>query len=449
MKLPLQFLEQLTDQWSGKETQDFLTSMEQPSPVSIRLNPKKITTLPEFEPVPWSGMGFYLSERPSFVADPLWHAGAYYVQDASSMIVGELISQIKSDASLPVRVLDLCGAPGGKATDIISRLDDRDLLVSNDVIKSRSRILYENSTKWGHPNHLVSCNDPKDFEKLPGFFDVLLIDAPCSGEGLFRKDPGSVSEWSGEAVNHCSQRQRRIIWDVWEALAEEGILIYSTCTYNTRENHDILSWMQDHFAVERVSFSLDNNWGFSPVEMKGHSMYQAFPHKVKGEGFSFFAVRKKSAVKERKIKIKRSKADPGADYVNALTGSYLKNDSELYFFTHPKEMIFLSENLNLLKNGLRIGEIKKNKLIPSQELANSIILNKEIYPAVSLSEENVLTYLKNETFDVEGNKGFNIVLFQGVPLGFINHLGGRFNNLYPQNWKIRKQNISKPELILK
>ncbi len=160
-----------------------------------------------------------------------------------------------------LNVLDLCAAPGGKSTHLLSLMDQNSLLVSNEVIQSRSAILSENLQKWGHDNVVVTNNDPKDFQRLPGFFDVIVVDAPCSGEGLFRKDPGAIKEWSEDAVALCSKRQRRILSDVWPALKTGGILIYSTCTYNSQENEENLRWLQQEYEVESIPLNAKGGMG--------------------------------------------------------------------------------------------------------------------------------------------------------------------------------------------
>ncbi|MES1226926.1 MAG: RsmB/NOP family class I SAM-dependent RNA methyltransferase, partial [Bacteroidota bacterium] len=199
---------------------------------SVRVNPNRTfnveySTLNVQGKVPWSSNGYYLSERPSFTTDPLFHAGAYYVQEASSMFLEEAVKQT-CDLSKPLKVLDLCAAPGGKSTLLQSIISNESLLISNEVIKSRVNILSENITKWGAANVVVTNNDPKDFQRLPEYFDLIVIDAPCSGSGLFRKDPEAITEWSSDNVMLCSQRQQRILADILPCLKPGGILIYST-----------------------------------------------------------------------------------------------------------------------------------------------------------------------------------------------------------------------------
>ena len=242
MELPASFIDHTRALLGEGDYGKLVTSLNSEQPVSIRLNPMKPFAFRFGErAVPWCGSGFYLQGRPTFTFDPLFHAGCYYVQEASSMFVEQALRRYVGKE--PVVMLDLCAAPGGKSTHLRSLLPEDSLLVANEVIRNRSQILAENLTKWGHPDVVVSNSDPSDFARLEEFFDVILTDVPCSGEGMFRKDPVAVSEWSPENVEICWQRQRRIISDIWPCLKPGGILIYSTCTYNTKENEDKIRWI--------------------------------------------------------------------------------------------------------------------------------------------------------------------------------------------------------------
>lgn len=248
--------------------------------------------------VPWATHGYYLSKRPSFTLDPLFHAGTYYVQEASSMFLEQALRQT-TDLSQPLRVLDLCAAPGGKSTLVQSLIAENSLLVSNEVIKSRASVLEENCTKWGAANIIVTNNDPIVFQRLENYFDVIIIDAPCSGSGLFRKDAQAISEWSENNVQLCSQRQQRILADSYPALKKDGILLYSTCSYSEEENEGILDWMLDSFAVSSLQLAMygegDNEeWGIIETVSKKHAAfgYRFFPDKIAGEGFFIACFRK-------------------------------------------------------------------------------------------------------------------------------------------------------------
>jgi 16S rRNA C967 or C1407 C5-methylase (RsmB/RsmF family) len=251
MELPKSFVERMQGQLGQAYTR-FEQALQEPAPVSIRLNRRKLPITPLLNPVPWTDSGHYLPERPLFTLDPRLHAGAYYVQEASSMFLEQALRQTV-ELSQPLQVLDLCGAPGGKSTHIASLLTEDSLLVANEVIRSRASILAENVTKWGSGNVLVTSNDPRDFGRLPAFFDVMVVDAPCSGEGMFRKDVQAIQEWSEENVKLCAQRQQRILLDVWEALKPGGTFIYSTCTWNEAENECNMAWLAEQENAQSLS----------------------------------------------------------------------------------------------------------------------------------------------------------------------------------------------------
>lgn len=295
MNLPASFTEYTRALLGVEEYEKLVSALQQEPPVSIRLNRLKVHRLKvenalSVQP-PWSSEGIYLDERLTFTFDPLFHAGCYYVQEASSMFVEQVLRQ---HVTKPVVMLDLCAAPGGKSTHARSVLPEGSLLVANEVIRNRSQILAENLTKWGHPDVVVTNNDPADFSALPSFFDVILTDVPCSGEGMFRKDPVAVEEWSPENVEICWQRQRRIIADVWPSLKPGGILIYSTCTYNTKEDEENVRWILQEFGAESLAVDIREEWNITGNLLCGESasVYHFFPHKTKGEGFFLSVLRK-------------------------------------------------------------------------------------------------------------------------------------------------------------
>ena len=302
MELPASFIDYTRALLGDEEYDKLAVALQQEPPVSIRLNQLKINHSLS-DKVPWSSEGFYLEERLTFTFDPLFHAGCYYVQEASSMFVEQVLRQYITG---PVKMLDLCAAPGGKSTHARSVLPEGSLLVANEVIRNRSQILAENLTKWGHPDVVVTNNDPADFSALLSFFDVILTDVPCSGEGMFRKDPVAVEEWSPENVEICWQRQRRIIADIWDALKPGGILIYSTCTFNTKEDEENARWIQQEYGGEPLTVQVQENWNITGdlLSDKGdHSkssipVYHFFPHKTKGEGFFLVAFRKPETEEE-------------------------------------------------------------------------------------------------------------------------------------------------------
>lgn len=441
---PLPF-ESRMQQQLGEEWPDFASVHTTPAPVSIRLNPYKISYSKE-KRIPWTSQGFYLQQRPNFTLDPLFHAGTYYVQEASSMFLEQIFTQ-HVDASKPLRVLDLCAAPGGKSTHLLSLLSAHSLLISNEVIRSRAQILAENIVKWGCDNVMVTNNDPEHFRELAGFFDVIVVDAPCSGEGLFRKDPASMQEWSPEHLTLCSQRQRRILKDVWPALKENGILFYSTCTYNSEENEHNLQWLAQQHNVEFLDIKTEPSWNIQEIT-SGIKGYQFFPHRVAGEGFFISAIRKTEAQPERKVKGGKN-FTTAASRIKAEAGKWVQSPERFELIRQQDLLIaiptlqfealeFLSGNLHVVSKGTALAEVKHDKLIPEHALALSIHLNKQAITTIELSQAEALAYLRRESLPINNpDRGFAVVTFQNIPIGWINRLGNRINNLYPVNWRIR------------
>ena len=291
-KFPQQFLDRAKE-LTGSEYDKFINSLSEPSPVSIRMNPcKAIEEFSKEEKVPWSKDGKYLFERPSFTFDPLFHAGCYYVQDASSQFLEQPFLQIKKIVKSPCKILDLCAAPGGKSTHLLSLMNSDDLLVSNEIVPARNTILRQNIIKWGCANVLVTQNEPSVFGRLKGFFDVVVVDAPCSGEGLFRKDANAIDEWSPENVNRCSIRQKEILSDAYETLAPGGFLIYSTCTFEEEENDSQINFLIQKYGMKKIN--IENIYEGVKANLNGLSF---FPHRIRGEGFYISLLQKESGEK--------------------------------------------------------------------------------------------------------------------------------------------------------
>ncbi len=445
IELPEAFALRMKDKL-GTQYTPFAESLQTPPPVSIRLNPKKQSGTDSL-PVPWCRAGRYLDKRPVFTLDPSFHGGAYYVQEASSMFLEQVFYQLEL-TSKPLRILDLSAAPGGKSTHIISLIHPESLLVANEVIRSRATILLENIIKWGYDNVIVTQNDPSDFQRLPGFFDVVVVDAPCSGEGLFRKDPQAMKEWSVEQTNHCAMRQCRILTDVWPALKTNGLLIYSTCTYNPSENEENLQWLGTQHATESVPLNPDPEWG---VEVIGHGSltgYQFYPHRVQGEGFFVSVIRKKEIQSETLVKHKKITGNLPQKIKDQV--SQWIHHADRFSFQLEKDAVsmmqtslyetssFLKQHLNVLSAGTAVATLKGEKLIPEQALAVSINLNKDHFPAIELSLEDALNFLRKENLIIsQHKKGHALVTYATLPLGWINVLDNRINNLYPKSWRIR------------
>jgi len=419
---------------------------------SIRINPKKnfeFRSLPagrqgsnfEMSRVPWSEWGYYLSQRPSFTFDPLFHAGCYYVQEASSMFLEQALRQTV-DLSKTVKVLDLAAAPGGKTTHIQSLISEDSLLVSNEVIKSRANILKDNVVKWGADNVIITNNDPKDFARLESYFDVIVVDAPCSGSGLFRRDENAIDEWSSSHVQLCSQRQQRILADVWPALKEDGILIYSTCSYSKEEDEEILEWMRSQFRIKSCELRVNESWNI--IESSGG--YRFWPDKVKGEGFFIACCRKldegNAFDKKKKNKLElldKSEMKIVENWVMENNYHFFKFRNEVHAISDNllKELDSLLAHLRINYSGIAIGELMREKLIPDHALAMSHLLSGQI-EKVELNYNDAIGYLKKQELKniTIKSKGWKLGAYKSYPLGWINVLASRINNYYPKELRI-------------
>jgi 16S rRNA C967 or C1407 C5-methylase (RsmB/RsmF family)/NOL1/NOP2/fmu family ribosome biogenesis protein len=476
MQLPQAFLNSL-EGVKGYDREAFTRVHEEGSQVtSIRINPAKAagqffwdkdagnlaqgvpgstpgtSSVPnghlQLERIPWTEFGFYLPQRPSFTFDPLFHAGCYYVQEASSMFLEQVLRQL-TDLSEPLKVLDLSAAPGGKSTHLLSLLSEDSLLVSNEVIRPRCNILIDNIIKWGYSNCIVTNNDPAAFKKIPGFFDVIVVDAPCSGSGLFRKDPEAISEWSVNNVALCSQRQQRILADVLPSLKENGLLIYSTCSYSEAEDESISDWLVKDLNMKSEHLQLNNAWGIveSLSSDDDSSGYRFYPDKVKGEGFFISCFRKieeekepggklprieTASIKEKEILNRWLKTDnieiiKDHDSFRALPATFINNYSRL------------RGSLNIQYSGTELGQVMKERLVPHHALALSTLLSPYV-DSTNLDYPEAIKYLQRKDLStVPETKGWQTVSYENHPLGWINALANRINNYYPKEMRILKQ----------
>lgn len=468
MNLPLSFISQMRSLLGGEaETARLLDALEGEPSVSVRLNPGKPSPGPAgAEKVPWCPQGYYLTERPLFALDPLWHAGGYYVQEASSMFLHQVLS--RWEGKEPVRMLDLCAAPGGKATLACSALPPGSLLVANEVMRNRVQILAENITKWGCPDVVVTHNDPSDFTPLGPVFDIVLVDAPCSGEGMFRKDPVAVEEWSPDNVDMCARRQQRILSDIWPCLRPGGWLIYSTCTYNTRENEEQVRHVCDEWGAEPLAVEgVPAEWGITGSLLEGASfpVYRFLPHRTRGEGLFMALLRKpddgssedrpapRPGRTDRKGKERRTGGQPLPNDLLRQAARWLDGGDEAFEVrpvgetlcavprAHAALCAALRGALRVMQAGVALGSVKGRDLVPAHALSMCTAMRPDAFPCWEADRAQALAYLRREalTLPADAPRGFVLVTWQGIPLGFVKNLGNRANNLYPPEWRIRMQ----------
>lgn len=418
--------------------------LEADSMTSLRLNPDKQPSLPfSLRKVPWALQGFYVDPRPSFTFDPFFHAGCYYVQEASSMLLEQAFIQHMSSQQ-PICALDLCAAPGGKTTHLYSLLPKGSVLVANEVIKSRVNLLRDNCIKWGTTSVVVTQNDPHHFQELAGVFDWITLDAPCSGSGLFRKDPLAISSWSESHVIHCAQRQQRIVAAAWQALKPGGILFYSTCSYSLEENENIVSWAKNQLGASVLPVQLDSTWGIQESEVG----YRCWPHQMRGEGFYFCCLQKSATSSPTYFSIRADKFLPVSQKENQrLKGWIDLADQHLFeaggqLHAWPVSqwdlLTLFKQKLYISYAGLRIGQWMKEKFIPDHALAlyNQLAATTSSF---QLEKEQAINYLQRKEITVSNvSRGWNLVTYNGFGLGWANVLQGRINNYYPKEFRILK-----------
>ena len=455
-ELPSSFIDR-TRRLLGDDYPRFEQALATESPVSIRLNPAKCRPgRPLGEAVPWSQEGYYLPERPAFTFDPCFHAGAYYVQEAASMFLHRVIDQY---IHTPVRYLDLCAAPGGKSTDAIASLPAGSLVVSNEVVPNRTYILAENLTKWGSPFSVVTRNEAADFARLESYFDVVATDVPCSGEGMFRKDPDAIAEWSPAGVDRCAERQRQILTDVWPALKPGGVLIYSTCTYNLEENEEMVLYLMKELGATPLTVDTDPAWGIASALVPGVTAYRFMPHLTRGEGLFMAVLRKPGEPDDSHSRLLDEPAGKRNKKGKKTTPATPVPDEWCQRLAHPDDFDFVSRgdsflaipreyradyqlldrHLTLLQAGVTLATVKGRDYIPHPSLALSTALDPEKTPRFEADLATALAYLRRESIVLPPDqpRGYLIVAYRGFPLGWVKNLGNRANNLYPQEWRIR------------
>ncbi|MDR3246279.1 MAG: rRNA cytosine-C5-methyltransferase [Prevotellaceae bacterium] len=425
---------------------DFESSLHNISPVSIRLNsgvkvPVNGLDIPLADAVAWCGSGKYLAERPSFTLDPLFHTGSYYVQEAASMFVEQCANTVKQYAEINY-ILDLCAAPGGKFTHLLSLFPDS-LLVGNEVIRSRAAILEENISGWGSPNAIVTSCDPSRFQKLAGFFDFILVDAPCSGEGMFRKDHKAMDEWSVEHVKHCAARQLRIVQDIWNSLKPGGFLLYGTCTYNIEENENVVKFIIENLGAESIPVDISAFAGISPSLNRNIHAYRFFPHKTQSEGLFLSLIRKNGELKPNAVK-KAKQASKIPQLKSWLLPDdrfiCLNSNEHISFFQErfAADVELIGKTVHTLSSGTEICTIKGKDFIPSPNFALSTEINVNNFVTWEVDKITALKFLKKETLTAPpgAEKGYLLLTYKGTPLGWVKNIGSRCNNLLPPNRRI-------------
>jgi len=464
MTLPEEFIHYTKKLMGDSLWQAFYEGLKSEAPVSIRVNPFKVNhgriLYDSYDKVAWCGNGIYLKERPLFTFDPLLHGGAYYVQEASSMFLDTVLRQY-ADGS--VTMLDLCAAPGGKSTVARTALPEGSLLISNEPVRLRANILSENIQKFGHTDVIVTNNYPADFRRSGLMFDIVLADVPCSGEGMFRKDEGAISEWSIHNVEKCRSLQRGIVSDIWQCLKPGGLMIYSTCTFNTGENEENVRFIAEELGADIMPVSTDPEWGITGSLLPAFNapIYRFIPGVTRGEGLFMAVLRKhgewagngRSNDCGKKNKGKRKTGTDGDAMIKWLKEKEWLRDGNLFDITRRENILTaipkawsdiynnVCRSLRVLHAGIEIGEVKGKDIVPSQSLALSTWLRKDAFTRMEMDRQQAISFLRKEPVELPDGtpRGFVLMTYEGFPLGFEKNIGGRANNLYPGEWKIRRQ----------
>ena len=463
MNLHQQFLEEINS-YNDERFVGLIEALSSTPSISVRANKLKEICVPQnSRRVKWCDEGWYLSSRESFTFDPMMHQGLYYVQDASSMIISHVIKELVKGNETPISYLDACAAPGGKTTTAIDALPANSLIVANEYVPNRAFVLVENVTKWGCPSIVVSKGDTARIKKLKGFFDIIAADVPCSGEGMFRKDVDAVEQWTSNLVEECVARQKEIVENLWSALCPGGYMIYSTCTFNRRENEEMIDYIVNELGASSVEINMLQEWNIMTGVNTPHYCYRFLPHKVEGEGL-FIAIVKKIDSNET-VTIKKNskdkknvknKVNQNIDAVKTwvTNGNFdfiIDRDNIVAFPTMwTDKLSVLKSHLDILHYGISLAQIKGKDYIPTQSLAMSKSLNVEAFEQFDVGYEIAISYLRREAIVLESApRGYVLLTYKNKPLGFVKNLGNRANNLYPQEWKILSSHIptEKPLVI--
>lgn len=449
--LPVAFTERMRKQLGIEEAENLFKALDTASPVAIRLNPAKCGKdgiWSNGEEIEWSRYGRKLKERPSFTLDTAFHAGAYYVQEAASQFIDHLIAMEDLHGK---RVLDMCSAPGGKTTIYSTAVGEDGLVVANEYVRSRANILADNIRKWGMGNVLVTNNAPEHISQFEGWFDLVAVDAPCSGEGMFRKEEVAREDWSEDAVKMCAARQMSIVREAWQALKNGGLFIYSTCTFNEDEDEGVLrTFIEEVGEVFTPSqrVVIDESWGIVKGEVGAFQTFRFFPHKSDSEGL-FVAIARKNEPTTQRTPKARKRVMQEIDKNSRKELSRWLKEADHYSFAMVADTIYayrteqfkatqaLSENLTAIYAGVAMGQIFKGKLKPDWALSQHICFERNAVATEEVDEARALDYLRKKDIAVgDMVEGINLITHNERALGFAKKVGARCNNLYPNSLKI-------------
>ena len=458
MTLPAKFVERVLCDLGEAEGLALCAALDGEPPVSVRINPAKALpgALPALEiagQVPWCRDGHYLAARPPFTFDPDFHAGAYYVQEASSQFVGHLLADAGAEGA---RILDLCAAPGGKTTLYASLAGPDGLVVANEIDRRRAAVLADNVRKWGTGNVAVTTCEPRLLGDFEAWVDIVAVDAPCSGEGMFRKDCEARGEWSEGNVKQCASRQDDILREAWRALKPGGTLVYSTCTFNRDEDEGslerMLAWAGEEVA-ESDEIAVEDAWGIVCGRVGAFRTFRFYPHRACGEGF-FAAVARKSfdaGGRARTPKARRTVFAAADRKTSAELARWVREPDRMcfaqvadtfyaWYAVQVDAVRALSEALPVICSGVALGQVFKGTLKPDPALALFDGLNRGAVPVAELDEAEALRYLRKQEIAAAGlAEGVNLVCARGRALGFAKRIGARVNNMYPNSLRIIKQ----------
>ena len=458
MRLPEQFISRMQRELGVAEAEALCAALETEPSTSVRLNPAKMAEQKwGGGRVAWSDYGYLLGERPAFTLDPDFHAGAYYVQEASSQFAGYIVSMAVggTEACKGQRVLDMCAAPGGKSTHYATLVGERGLVVANEINRSRAAVLADNARKWGLGNMVVTCNDSARVADFEEWFDVVAVDAPCSGEGMFRKSDEACEQWSEANVAMCAERQWEILQNAFRSLKPGGVLLYSTCTFNRTEDEDVVGRACEEFGDELLAVDdipIGDDWGVVTGREGVFQTFRFFPHRLTGEGM-FMAVARKAglATSRRRMPKARRKVMEAVDKRTAQELSrWVKESEQMRFFAagdtlygcrkeHYDEVEALAGTLAVIYSGVAMGQVFKGKLKPDGALALYAGVNHDAVACCEVDEQEALKFLRKQDMDAaQFSEGVNMVLYGGRPLGFVKRVGARVNNMYPNSLRILK-----------